>query len=135
MNIIYEDGLDKGHPCWRASLSYNKVSIKIKTENFKYGFRDGESYNKISVFRTYSGTGKYELYVSVITKNPSKLEQYKIDVVEKFNWVLEHNLKVQKKIITDDNKLLKTYEDLLSSDIFKDTIRDRKLQNILEDEL
>jgi len=128
--IIYKNGKDKGLPNWRVSATSDNKSIQVTTENFQHGFRSGESFDKISTF-PYSNSNHIESYVTILTKDPSKLEGYKPIVLDKLYEIVNHNISVQKSHIIDEEKLLKRLES--SREMFKDRIREEKLNKIIDE--
>lgn len=130
MTIKTEEGKDKGLPNWRVKIELHGDTINLYTKNFDMGFWSNESWDKIGY--TKNGSDKYENWVSVITKDKSKLEGYKPLIINKFYEILEYNksiyIKEQKRISSRIND----FDNYLNSDIFKDRIRDDKLNEILE---
>lgn len=131
MEILYKEGKDKSLPNWRVSISVDKV-ICIKTENFDFGFRDSEWWDQVSTFNTFHGTSHKENYVSVITKDKTRLEEYKQVVINKMYEVLDHNIKVQKSIIKREENSLKQLE-LANQTLFKDKIREEKINGLIDE--
>ena len=117
MIIRHKNGKDLGEPNWRISININGEIITIKTENFKYGFRIGEDWDKIAVFN--SSHGQYEEYVSVITKYPNKMEGFKPLMIEKLYEIINKNIKLQNQILLREKDKLARYENHLTSDLFK----------------
>jgi hypothetical protein len=132
MEIVYKNGKDRNLPHWRVSISIENKAIYIKTDNFDFGFRDGEWWDKVSTFNTFHGTSHKENYVSIITKDKTKLEEYKQVVIDKMYEVLEHNIKVQKSIIKREENSLKHLE-LANQTLFKDKIREEKINGLIDE--
>jgi len=128
INIEYKEGKDIGKPNWRISISKSGSKITIKTENFEQGFRDGEWWD--NVFATKNGSDTYENYVTVITKDKSKLETFKPLIIDKFYEILEYNIKHHQSEIKRLNAYVNNYKDCLVSDLFKDKIREDKLNEL-----
>lgn len=128
VNIEYKWGKDIGKPNWRISISKSGSKITIKTENFERGFRDGEWWD--SVFVTKNGSDTYENYVTVITKDKSKLETFKPLIIDKFYEILEYNMKYHQSEIKRLNAYVNNYKDCLVCDLFKDKIREDKLNEL-----
>jgi hypothetical protein len=128
VNIEYKWGKDIGKSNWRISISKSGSKITIKTENFELGFRDGEWWD--SLFTTKNGGDTYENYVTVITKDKSKLETFKPLIIDKFYEILEYNMKYHQSEIKRLNAYVNNYKDCLVCDIFKDKIREGKLNEL-----
>lgn len=128
VNIEYKEGKDIGKPNWRISISKSGSKITIKTENFEQGFRDGEWWDK--VYAGKNGQDTYENYVTVITKDKSKLETFKPLIIDKFYEILEYNIKHHQSEIKRLNAYVNNYKDCLVSDLFKDKIREDKLNEL-----
>jgi hypothetical protein len=128
-NIEYKEGKDLGKPNWRISVLLNTGSkVLIKTENFEFGFRTGEDWDKVYVSKNRGDT--YENNVSVITKKYSRLEQFKPLIIEKFYEILEYNIKYHESEIRRINNYIDNYKNCLDCDLFKDKIREDKLNKL-----
>jgi len=128
INIEYKEGKDIGKPNWRIEISKSGSRIIIKTENFDCGFRSGEDWDK--VYAGKNGEDTYENYVSVITKDKSKLDTFKPLIIEKFYEILEYNIKHYQSEIKIINGWVNNYKDCLVCDLFKDKIREDKLNEL-----
>ena len=128
VNIKYKEGKDLGKPNWRIEISKSGSGISIKTENFERGFRSGEDWDK--VYADKNGGDTYENYVSVITKDKSKLDTFKPLIIEKFYEILEYNIKHYQSEIKRINGYVNNYKDCLVCDLFKDKIREDKLNEL-----
>ena len=128
INIEYKEGKDIGKPNWRISISKSGSLISIKTENFERGFRSGEAWDK--VYAGKNGQDTYDNYVSVITKDKSKLDTFKPLIIEKFYEILEYNIKYHESEIKRITNYVNNYKDCLVCDLFKDKIREDKLNKI-----
>lgn len=130
MKIEYKEGKDKGEENWRISISKDGSNrITIKTENFKWGFYSGEDWDK--VYASKNGGDTYQLYVSVITKDPGKLESFKPLIILKFHEILKYNLKNHQGEIKKIESWVDNYKECLASDLFKDILREERLNQIL----
>lgn len=133
IKIEYKTGKDKGLPNWRVKIEISGKIINLYTQNFELGFWSNESWDNIGYSK--NGSNKYETWVSVITKDPTKLEGYKPLIIEKFYEILEYNknvyIKESKRILS----MVNDYDSYLNSDIFVDKIRDDKLNKLLYEKI
>ena len=132
-NIEYKEGKDLGKPNWRISISLEiglgvGSNIIIRTENFSMGFKAGEDWNKLSVSK--NGGDTYQNYVSVITKEYSRLDLFKPLIIEKFYEILEYNIKYYESEVKRINSYITNYKNCLICDLYKDKIRNDKLNKL-----
>lgn len=129
MKIEYKEGKDIGKENWRLSVSLSSGIITVKTENFQNGFVSGEDWDK--VWAGKNGSDTYQNYVSVITKDPKKLESFKPAIINRFYEILEYNIKHYQSEIKKIEVWVNNYQKCLESDLFKDRKREEKLNQIL----
>ena len=127
MKVKYITGSDKGLPNWRIRIEKGNNNIKIETENFEWGFRNGEDWDKVAKF---GEDGRYENSASIITKDPTKLEGYKQILIEELHKIFELNMKSYRDEIERIEGYIKGYEMALKSDLFKEKIRDERLKDL-----
>lgn len=132
-NIEYKEGKDLGNPNWRISISLEiglgvGSNIIIRTENFSMGFKTGEDWNKLAVSK--NGGDTYENYVSVITKEYSRLDLFKPLIIEKLYEILEYNIKYYESEVKRINGYITNYKNCLVCDLYKDKIRNDKLNKL-----
>lgn len=134
MKIIYIDGKDEGKENWRALVKVEYNKIVIKTENFTWGFRSQEQYDKVTTFTNHYDIhfcSQKENYVSIITKDKSKLEGYKQIVMDKLYEVIAHNIKSQKSVVRQEEKKL-VFLESVNEFMFVDKRRDEKISAIID---
>ena len=110
---------DKKLPYWRVIAKIKNSNVVTEVENFEYGFRDGESLDRVSSF-TNNYTFQKENYVTVITKNPEKIDLYKEKALEKLFKILNDNLKSQIDSVKKGIKSIEKIKKCIKSDAFKD---------------
>lgn len=145
MKVIYEEGKDLGLENWRISAKLenhrfmypdaNKANIIVKIENFDYGFvESSDSWDKL-FYRKDDSKRYYIAYVSVISKNMSKLDSYLEPIILKLKEIIEYNIKEHQKECQESikyhEKSIELYKEVLNSDLYKNINRDSKLDSIL----
>lgn len=132
MEVNYTIGKDLGKKYWRVYVNKSNSTISIVVENFDMGFKTGEEFDKIADFKTSYGSDTYENYVSVITKNKNRIEEYKELVIERLYIILGKNLKAYERRIKQNEKIVKNYEKSLECDLFKSIKRNEVIDKIIE---
>lgn len=134
MNVIYKiDKDDKGEPYWKLSIDINRHGyIEVKVQNYKYGFSDGQEWDKIFIYDRYRNS--YQ--VSLMTKSSYEELMTRYDeVVNAFYnnlFDIEKRLNeefTRKKISYDSN--ISQLSSIKSSDLFKNIYRDEKIKEVL----
>jgi hypothetical protein len=142
MKIVYKTKkIDNDHPYWRLSFSVDLNSgsqnIVVKIENYKWGFLDGEDWDKIFVYRRYSDYAEESLLVSIMTKDSYEylmsrynevLEAFYQNILEVIE-IKHKKFKIEKSNYEKNISLLNQIE---SSDLFLSIKRHEKL-NILDE--
>lgn len=130
MKIEYDNYPDIGEQNWRIYVTLKSSDkITVITENFKWGFVSGEKWDE--VWSGKNGDDTYKNYVSVITKDPKKLESYRPLIIDRFYEILEHNIKHYQERIKQIERNINVYENCLESDLFKARLREKKINQLL----
>jgi hypothetical protein len=127
LNLKYEIGEDLGLENWRISITrFNGFTFEIK--NFDYGFRDGEQYDKLN--QSYYLKRAEPWYLSILTRDKSKLEEYKQILLKAYIEVVNEYIRKQRIEILNINNDIELCEKMLNSDLFKQINRDEKLKKL-----
>lgn len=128
IQIVHKEGKNNNQENWRLSITFesHKQLMTIKTENFKWGFRDGEDWNKIATFPYYNSDGR-ETCVTYITKDPNKMETVKDKMINKLREIIIENITHDEKEIKRKINSLKKLKNGLNCALF----REYKIDEIL----
>jgi hypothetical protein len=134
MDVIYTiDKNDKGEPYWKLSIDINRRGyIEVKVQNYKYGFSDGQEWDKIFIHDRYRNS--YQ--VSLMTKSSYEelMTRYDEVVTAFYNNLFDIEKRLneeftRKKISYDSN--ISQLSSVKSSDLFKNIYRDEKIKEVL----
>jgi len=134
MDVIYTiDKNDKGEPYWKLSIDINRRGyIEVKVQNYKYGFSDGQEWDKIFIHDRYRNS--YQ--VSLMTKSSYEelMTRYDEVVTAFYNNLFDIEKRLneeftRKKISYDSN--ISQLSSIKSSDLFKNIYRDEKIKEVL----
>lgn len=139
MRAIYQIDEDKGYPYWRLSIDVINSQIRIKVENYKWGFLSGEEWDKIFVYNRDSFVSYDASYlVSLMTRFSYEYLMSRYDeVLQRFYTNLfdieNSNNQKFKKEKEMYNSSINKINNIRSSDVFKNIKREKRIKELLDD--
>ncbi len=135
IELITKNGKNRGLENWRLSIEFdsNGQQMIVTTENFMHGFRDGEDWDHIATFHNHYGSGGKETRVTYITKNPSKMDGVKDDMINTLYEIIINNIIGREAALNREVKALKKLKNGLNSSLFKRQNREFGLNKVFNE--